>query len=147
MGAGTNSGKGAGYGNRMPGPASIAQKYPQFSNSSGLTAVDTQPANNLASLYAGVTPSASGGNPYQGMNPWGALSYGNQYGQQWLGGSPGGAAIDMGGINQGGGMMPVSKAPYGGGKPSIGYGGGGGKPRIGYGGGINQNPTATLMQK
>ena len=103
MGAGTNTGKGAGYGNRMPGPAAFAGKYPSLSNASFAADVanQPQPATSLSSLYAGAQKPS-----------WPMAGYG--YGLEANPYNPAMAKPAM-----------VSRPQLGAfGKPSIGYGGG-----------------------
>jgi hypothetical protein len=98
----------------MPGAASFAAKYPQFSNS-----MSGKPW--MMNSGGGPTLSADSG---MGYTPTGQRSDLASV----LAGNPtmtGGSGMQMGGNFQ--------KSP--GGKPSIGTAGGGGKPSIGYGGG------------
>lgn len=93
----------------MPGPASIAAKYPQLSSA----AAPTLGTSNLAQAYAGQKyPMAGYGTGLE------ADSY-----------TPAGGMIPVGkGPTMGGGGKPSIGSQYGGGKPRIGYGGGVGPP-------------------
>lgn len=90
----------------MPGPASFAGKYPQFTNQmpGAPWMANSGSSINLANILAGAPPQAE---PLH--NP---------------------TMVGTGGLTQMGGGFQKP-----GGKPSIGTAGGGGKPSIGYGGG------------
>lgn len=136
MGAGTNSGKGAGYGNRMPGPASIAGNYrdPTYFQPNGQKIPDPTGALAAARREAMMraNPEAmlmGGGGPTLSTSSGGVGSY-NPTGQRSdlasvLAGSP--TMVGTSGMQMGGGFQKP-------GKPSISTAGGGGKPSIGMGG-------------
>lgn len=110
MGAGTNTGKGRGYGAQMPGPASIAGKYPQgnwgnsgtFGISGGTPTLGPQAdilrardpwGNPVGSANFGNQPVFPGGTPTLGADGGNGWQPPNTGGQPWYGfGSPWGLA-------------------------------------------------------
>jgi len=112
----------------MPGPASFAGKYPQFTN-------QMSGAPWMMNSGGGPTLSSNGGvGSYNPTVPQGDLA-------SVLAGGGGGplASERLSNMGMGYGGRPYNVGAGGfqkpGGKPSIGTAGGGGKPSIGYGGG------------